>query len=145
MSSETLNKRLEQIKLLLAAYAGASLVLLLLTLGDMPLNNLRFQQDQVQTIDAWFGLWIVLQIGTPVPGILLLVSRSWREVEVQQRHKLAFGFFLVAWLLLLAFDLRNTILVGNIMHLVTIVCGAILALGYFVSRRAQPTSEEIFP
>ncbi len=137
--------RVEQLKLLLAAYAGTTFVLLLLTIGDLSVNNYLFKQNEVMTIDAWFGLWILLQIGTPVPGILLLVSRSWRELSSAQRTQMAFGFFLIAWLLLLAFDLRFSELVPYFLHIVTFIFGVCLLLGYLISRRQQPKAEDMFP
>ena len=148
MTSDTLNKRLEQIKLLLAAFASATLVLILIALGDMQINNQRYMLDEIQALDAWFGIWFVLQIGAPAPGVLLLVSRAWREVEQGQRIRLAFGFFLLFWLLLLGFYLRHMEplgIAGGTLVAVLVILGVILLGSYLFARRAQPKSEEMFP
>ena len=93
----------------------------------------------------WFLLWLVLEIATLTPAIILAVSPTWRKIPLNKRLDVMFGYFLAAWLVLLSLGARDPLNVGAGYNFLVIGCLLALGLGYWWSHRKQASAEEVFP
>lgn len=142
MTTDYLEKQLENWKRLLLIMTGASVTFLATSIADIP-------NYSTPHFPGWFGIWLVLQLGSVPAGFMLLVGRSWRVLPLSDRLNTAFGYLSIAWLVLLTLGVRFITLtpeaVGGI-GLLMISLGLLLGAGYLLLRRARVNSpEEIFP
>lgn len=136
MTTDYLEQQLEKWKRVLLLFVGAGLTLAASMFGILEPTSVSL---------GWIAVWIVLQLGAVSAGLLMLFSKTWRQLPLMQRLNTAFGFFGVAWLCWLAIGFG---IAGESFAMFTFILllGALLALIYLLRRRASTNSpEEIFP
>lgn len=143
--TETLEQQLEKWKRVLLVYLGAGSALALIALVDLPMRVLEQRANPATVIDGWYGLWFLLLLSSLTPGLLLLLAPRWRSAKLQSRLPTGFGFLGVAWLAMLGFSLRGSVLLPVAFHFIVAASGAVLAGGYLFLRRGLPRKEEMFP
>ncbi len=146
MSREQLEKQLSKWKNVLLAYAGAAVTLLVIALVELPAITIARSYDSALTIDGWYGVWLVLELGCIAPGIMILLAPSWRALPRSLRLNPGFGFLACAWTALLAFDLRVAGMdVPAVFHFVVAGLGVVLLAAYLLLKRKMGVGEELFP
>ena len=146
MSREQLEKQLAKWKSVLLVYAGAAATLLVIALVELPAITLARSASRALDIDGWYGVWFVLELASLAPGLMLLLTPSWRTLPRALRLNPGFGFLACAWVALLAFDLRTASLDLPIaFHFVVAGLGLLLLAVYLLLKRKMGVGEELFP
>jgi len=146
MTAEPLESQLEKWKKVLLVFAGAGATLLITALTDLPANAAFYRESGNMPLMGWWGVWLVLLLGSLAPGIALLTGRGWRTLPLKQRLNPAFGFLAVGWVCLLAFTIQTAALdYGALLHFIVWAFGAGLGITYFLLRRRTQISGEMFP
>ncbi len=136
MTTEYLEQQLEKWKRVLLVFVGVSLTLAASTFG--------LSGSYIFSL-GWIVAWLILQLGTIPAGLLMLFSKTWRQLPLMQRLNTAFGFLSAAWLgwLAVGFSVPNGWLgVSTFILLVGVIPAAIYLRLRRVIRRVP---EEIFP
>lgn len=95
---------------------------------------------------AWrWLLWFVVEIAALFPGIAMAVHSTWRKIPLQKRLNLMFGYFLCAWLTLLALLVQDPDNVSGFFYLLLIVTAPLLTLTYSWLRYKERKAETLFP
>ena len=146
MTSEPLETQLEKWKKVLLAFSGAAFTLLVTALVDLPATAAFYREANNMPLMGWWGVWLVLLLGSLTPGITLLVGRGWRTLPPAQRLNTAFGFLAVGWTCLLAFSIQTAPLAfGALLHFIVWSLGAGLLIAYLLTRRRAQVNPELFP
>ncbi len=147
-SNKPLEQQLERWKQVLLVYIGAVAMLVILGYVEFPAIHGYAGQLGYLNVDGWFGVWLVLLVGSLATGFFLTALAKWREIPLERRLSTIFGYLGVAWMALVALDLRiMTFLSGNINALV-VGLGVGLALAYVLILRwlrRPEKSENLFP
>lgn len=142
MTTDYLEKQLENWKRLLLIISGASVTFLSTSIADIP-------NYSTPHFPGWFAIWLVLQLGSVPAGFLLLVGRSWRVLPLSDRLNTAFGYLSIAWVVLLALGVRFITMTpeaSSSIAFLMISLGVLLGAVYLLLRRAGVnTPEEMFP
>jgi len=147
MATEDVEKKLEIWKPWLLISVGASIMLLLIAIADIPNQGRAYAP-------SWFYVWPFFQLAVTPAGFVLLISKAWRQIPLHQRLDTAFGYLGVAWLSLFAFGIKSgsdTPVLQSVLGatlLAVLIGGSAIALGlsYWLLHRARSTlPEEIFP
>ena len=146
MTREQLEKQLSKWKNVLLAFSGAAATLLVIALVELPAISVARSASRALNIDGWYGVWFVLELGCLVPGLMLLLTPSWRTLPRALRLNPGFGFLACAWVALLAFDLRTASLdLPVAFHFVVAGLGLVLLAVYLLLKRKMGVGEELFP
>lgn len=95
---------------------------------------------------AWRWLiWLAVEIAALFPGIALAVHSTWRKTPLQKRINLMFGYFLCAWLALLALIVQDPDNTPGFFYLACVIAAPALALTYGWLRRKEKKAETLFP
>ncbi|MCL4489267.1 MAG: hypothetical protein M1570_14220 [Chloroflexi bacterium] len=146
MSTEQLESKLEGSKRWLMFFAGVTLILLAWAIAGVP--------SKFSYVWTYYLLWFVFQVTAAATGLMILVNRDWRELPLARRLDPAFGFLAMAWLLFLVFLIKSSrdesYLWGGastlLLYALVLAAGIVLALSYWMLRRARAhSSEEMFP
>jgi hypothetical protein len=141
MTPEYLRKQLVIWQRLLWVCLGAGVTLLATALGDAGRYGGMSR--------GWFGVWLLLVLGTLPAGLALLTARDWRALPLDERLDTAFGFLAVAWMMLLALFIRAVFdWPGGPGWLIILVLGvgALLAAEYWrLRQRERGDAETMFP
>lgn len=139
MEIDSLKKRFEIWKHILFINIGAALTLLATSIADLP-NPARLD------VPGWYGIWFVVQLASFLPGFVLLWGKHWLKIPLYERLDTIFGYFVVAWLTLLAIGLRIGSTMSDPFGAFLLGCAAAIAIGYWWSRRKSLGSQnEMFP
>lgn len=90
-------------------------------------------------------LWFVVEIAALFPGIALAWHSSWRQILLQKRLNLMFGYFLCAWLALFALIVPDPDNVSGFFYILLVVAALALALPYSWLRYKEKKAETLFP
>lgn len=146
MTAEPLEIQLEKWKKVLLVFAGAGGTLLVTALVDLPSNATFYRESHAMPLLGWWGVWLVLLLGSLAPGITLLAGRGWRTLPLRQRLNTAFGFLALGWMCLLAFTIQTAPLdFGALLHFIVWALGCGLLIAYLLLRRRNHAGEEMFP
>jgi hypothetical protein len=130
MSNFTLEKQMALLSGICYTLAGAAFTLILVVITEIPIYSGFVQQFKFIPIDGWYGIWFILEIVSLSLGLGLLLLTRWRAVPLKNRFHTMFGYFTIAWVLLLAFDLRTSVLNFSALHYVTLALVLVLFISY---------------
>jgi hypothetical protein len=140
MDIDTLQQRLEIWKRILFILVGASLTLFLQAI----LNYQETQSFIFQT--SWYAAWFIVQLAAFLPGFVLLWGKHWMQIPLLERLNTIFGYFAVAWFILLPVGLRVDSYSSKTFNFFLLACGIALAIGYgWLRQKSLGIQSEIFP
>jgi hypothetical protein len=90
-------------------------------------------------------VWIIVQLATLFPGVLLSVHSEWRKVSINKRLNLIFGFFLTSWVVFLSLGAQDLNNVADGYNVLLVGSAIAIGVGYWRLRRKQAGAEEVFP
>jgi hypothetical protein len=62
---------------------------------------------------GWYGVWLIIQMGTISPSIMLLFGSGFRKLPFPERLNTIFAYFIVSWIALVAFVIKS----GTFLHM----------------------------
>lgn len=158
MATDSLENNLAKFKRVLLIWVGAVVTLLAVAVSDVPNSHSLY-------FPGWYGVWLVMQVGTISPSIMLLFGSGIKKLPFSQRLNTIFAYFILSWITLVAFVIKSgTFLSMNIstyfgfangmgitftlMQLYEFVgiIGASIGIAYWILQRKFITSPEaMFP
>lgn len=98
-------------------------------------------------IDPWWTLvWVIIQLATLSPGILLAFHSAWRIVPLAKRFNLIFGYFLAAWVVLFSLGVQDPLNASGGYNFLLLGSAIAIGAGYWQLHRKQAgAEEEVFP
>ncbi len=130
MSNFTLEKQLAILKGIFYTLAGSAITLILVVIIEIPIYSTFVDQFKYIPVDGWFGIWFILEIISLSLGLAMLLITRWRAIPFKNRFHTMFGYFTIAWVLLLAFDLRTSVLNFSALHYLTLALVLVLFISY---------------
>src|SRR3990172_2597105 len=100
MDTEQLEKQFQRWNRFMYVALGASITLVLISLGDV-LNGDRWTGFDNYT----GGVWQWIQIFSTSPGFYLLWGKGWKTLPLPYRLNTIFGYFVASWFSFLALGL----------------------------------------
>ena len=143
MSEITFQHEWRRMRQAVPFYIVVQLTLLAIALVELPTLLYLYQQQGIISMDGWIGLWAVLEIFGLSIGLILLVSRYWRQLALKERINPIFGFFLGSWIGMVAFLFH--IPTKTSVSFLTAGLGIAMLVAFLVVRRGFGKPEEIFP
>jgi hypothetical protein len=136
MSIDYLEKQLAHWKQLLLVCIGAGGTLLASAIADIPNHaNMNFP--------GWYGVWLILQLATITPAVLLLLGSAIRELPIAARLNTIFGYLTVTWMVLIAFGLKlSNIVTITWMWYFLGIFGSVMGIVYWVLRMKYIDTDE---
>ena len=130
MPNITIEKHMALLNGIFFTLAGAAATLILVVITEIPIYSTFVEQYKYIPVDGWFGIWFILEIASLSLGLAMLLLTRWRAIPLKNRFHTMFGYFTVAWVLLLAFDLRTSVLNFSALHYVTLGLVLVLFISY---------------
>ena len=130
MSNFTIEKQMALLNGVFYTLAGAAVTLILVVITEIPIYSTFVEQFKYIPVDGWFGIWFILEIISLSLGLAMLLLTRWRAIPLKNRFHTMFGFFTIAWVLLLAFDLRTSVLNFSALHYLTLALVLVLFISY---------------
>jgi hypothetical protein len=130
MSNFTLEKQMAILKGIFYTLAGSAVTLILVVIIEIPIYSTFVDQFKYIPVDGWFGIWFILEIISLSLGLAMLLMTRWRAIPLKNRFHTMFGYFTIAWVLLLAFDLRTSVLNFSALHYLTLALVLVLFISY---------------
>jgi hypothetical protein len=140
MDIQTLQQRLEIWKRILFINLGASITLFVQAI-------LIYQESgSLMFGTSWYGVWLIVQLATFLPGFVLLWGKNWMQQPLFERLNTIFGYFAVAWFTLLPVGLRIDPYSSKVFNFLWLGGAIVLAMGYrWLRRKSLGIQDEIFP
>ncbi len=145
MDIEQLERRLEWWKRFLFLSIGVCITLLVLAFSIVPDGHLSTQW-------GWYLLWFIAQSLVTPAGFVLVGTKSWRTLPLDERLNTAFGYMAVAWFLFFSFIQKTNQDNGNpdglgvlLFYGLFMGCGIALLFFYRTLRHSRIEPEELFP
>jgi hypothetical protein len=136
----SLEKRLEIWKRILFITAGASLVLFI--------QALLYYIDTERLLYpmSWYGVWVLVQIASFLPGFVLLLGKHWVKLPLDERLNTIFGYFAITWLTFVPVAIRVDRYTSKASNFILLGCAIAIIMSYmWLRRKSQATQNEIFP
>jgi hypothetical protein len=95
MPTDSLENNLAKFKRVLLIWVGAVATLLAVAIGDIP-------NSHSPCFPGWYGVWIVVQVGTITPAIMLLFGSGFGRLPLPERLNPLFAYLFVRWIALVA-------------------------------------------
>ena len=130
MPNITIEKQMALLNGIFYTLAGAAITLILVVITEIPIYSTFVEQNKYIPADGWFGIWFILEITSLSLGLAMLLLTRWRAIPLKNRFHTMFGYFTIAWVLLLAFDLRTSVLNFSALHYVTLALVLVLFISY---------------
>ena len=143
MSEIILQQEWRRMRQAVPIYIAVQLTLLAVALVELPTLMYLYQQEGIISMDGWIALWAILELFGISIGLILLVSRFWRQLALKERINPIFGFFLGSWIGMLAFLYH--IPTKTSFSFLTAGLGIVLLVVFLLVRRGFHKPEEIFP
>jgi cobalamin synthase len=149
MPNITIEKQIALLNAIFFCLTGAAVTLILVVITEIPIFTTFVQQYKYIPVDGWFGIWFILEISSLSLGLAMLLLTRLREIPLKNRFHTMFGYFTVAWVLLLAFDLRTSVLNFSALHYVTLALVLVLFMSYLwlfvrIFKKAERTRKSSF-
>lgn len=140
MNMDILRKRLEIWKYVLFINIGAAFILLVEAV-------LSYQETQTLIFQtSWYGAWLIVQLASFLPGFVLLFGKHWMQIPLLERLNTIFGYFAVAWFMLLPVGLELEPYTPKTFNLIWLGGGIALVTGYWwLRRKSLGVQNEMFP
>jgi hypothetical protein len=100
MPTDSSESNLAKFKRVLLIWVGAAITLLAVAIADIPNNHSPL-------FPGWYGVWIVVQVGTITPAIMLLVGSGFRKLPLQERLNPLFAYLVASWIALVACVIKS--------------------------------------
>jgi len=100
MATVSLENNLAKFKRVLLIWAGAVLTLMAVAIADIPNYHFLF-------FPGWYGVWLIIQVGTISPAIMLLFGSGFKKLPFPERLNTIFAYFAVSWISLVAFVIKS--------------------------------------
>ena len=126
MPNITTEKQMALLNGIFYTLVGAAVTLILVVIIEIPIYSTFVEQYKYIPVDGWF----ILEIISLSLGLSMLLLTRWRAIPQKNRFHTMFGYFTIAWVLLLAFDLRTSVLNFSAMHYVTLALVLLLFISY---------------
>jgi hypothetical protein len=154
MATDSLENNLANFKRVLLIWVGAVVTLLAVAISDIPNMHSPY-------FPGWYGVWLIIQMGTISPSIMLLFGSGFRKLPFPERLNTIFAYFVVSWIALVAFVIKSgtflrmnistyfgfaypigiTITLTQLYEFVGII-GASIGIAYWILQRKYITSSE---
>ncbi len=99
MATDSLENNLANFKRILLIWIGAVVTLLIVAIADIP----NFQSPY---FPGWYGIWLIIQVGTISPSIMLIIGSGFRKLPFPERFNTLFAYLVVSWVALVAFAIK---------------------------------------
>ncbi|MDR3578234.1 MAG: hypothetical protein P4L50_30600 [Anaerolineaceae bacterium] len=130
MPNSTIEKQMSLLNGIFYTLAGAAITMILVVITEIPIYASFVDQFKYIPVDGWFGIWFILEVISLSLGLAMLFLTRWRAIPMKNRFHTMFGYFTIAWVLLLAFDLRTSVLNFSALHYVTLALVLVLFISY---------------
>jgi hypothetical protein len=158
MSTNALENNLANFKRVLLIWVGAVATLLAVAIAEIPNSYSPY-------FPGWYGVWVIIQVGTISPSIILLFGSGSRKLPFTERLKIIFAYLVLGWIALVACVIKSgmffhmniptyfgfsngigiTITLTQLYVFIGIV-GASIGIAYWILQRKYITSPEaMFP
>jgi hypothetical protein len=154
MATDSIENNLANFKSVLLIWVGAVVTLLAVAISDIPNMHSPY-------FPGWYGVWLIIQMGTISPSIMLLFGSGFRKLPFPERLNTIFAYLVVSWIALVAFVIKSgtflrmnistyfgfaypigiTITLTQLYEFVGIL-GASIGIAYLILQRKYITSPE---
>ena len=110
MATDSLENNLANFKRVLLIWVGAVVTLLAVAVSDVPNGHSPY-------FPGWYGVWLIMQVGTISPSIMLLCGSGFKKLPFSERLNTIFAYFVVSWIGLVAFVIKSGMFLS--MHIAT--------------------------